>query len=407
MEWKYSPYLLGLFLIVIISGATVFFTQGSLVGDNHRGIALKNCNIDSNYNINDRCNLDYNNPDFHNMGGNGWDVYVHKDGNTQFSVEVDYLRHLGEDFSPPLPYLANNGYLNEDGQEDVQEDGDIGNVRMDDIKWNSEVKRSLQSGTQCSVRIQPYSISEVVYTWNESGEVKTQKYHEDWGDEYRDFDYFFPDKVTLQAEKVIVNEHSTYCVFDFKEMVDKGAEHSNMVEFKAGRLEAGGDDYNEGYAKINVNWGMDDDLDGIRNENDKCESEPGIEELQGCPNSEPEVSLNLPENATVNSQISVSVNASDADGHDLEYSWNNGDSGESTTYVVQNESRTVQVSVSDGFTSVNASETVEVVQAEDDSGEKDESDGTGQGNDDGEGDEVQEVGLFEGIVLWFSNLLGI
>ena len=48
-----------------------------------------------------------------------------------------------------------------------------------------------------------------------------------------------------------------------------------------------------------------------------------------------------------------------------------------------------------------------VVKAEDDSGEKDESDGTGQGNDDGEGDEVQEVGLFEGIVLWFSNLLGI
>jgi len=361
-----------LYLVALVAGSILLFgflafnpIQGTLTDGGHRGITLKNCPVDNNFDINDRCDLDSNNPDFDNMGSFG-DVNVHKDGNTNFQMEVDYLRHIGEDFAPQLPYLANNGYLTESGQEDVQEEGSIEDVRMrNDIVWNSDVRKALEAGTSCSVRIQPYSISEVVYTWNDSGELRTQRYHEDWhagNSEYRDFRHFFPNKVTLQAEDVTIRKHSLWCQFDFKEMMDKGAEHSNMVEFEAGRLEAGGDDSNEGYAKINVDFGMDTDLDGEIDGEDYCPETPGLPEKKGCPNQASKIlSLDGPRNTTVGEEARYSVKVRNPDDDSTTVSWSNGGTGESTSYSWNSTGNyTVSVTADDGITETEESLRVEV-----------------------------------------------
>ena len=364
-EGKLAVLASGTVLIVLLGVLALNPIQGTLTDGDHRGITLKNCPVDNNFDINDRCDLDSNNPDFDNMGSFG-DVNVHKDGNTNFRVEVDYLRHIGEDFAPQLPYLANNGYLTESGREDVQDEGSIEDVRMrNDIVWNSDVRKALGAGTSCSVRIQPYSISEVVYTWNDSGELRTQRYHEDWhagNSEYRDFRHFFPNKVTLQAEDVTIRKHSLWCQFDFKEMMDKGAEHSNMVEFEAGRLEAGGDDSDEGYAKINVNFGMDTDLDGEIDGEDYCPETPGLPEKNGCPNQASKIlSLDGPRNVTVGEEARYSVKVRNPDDDSTTVSWSNGGTGESTSYSWNSTGNyTVSVTADDGITETEESLRVEV-----------------------------------------------
>jgi len=345
-------------LILLLGVLAINPIEGSLVGDNHRGITLANCPVTNNYNINSRCNLDFNQPEFRNMGNYRWDVKVHKDGNTDFQVEVDYLRHLGEDLDPHVPYLANNGYLTEYGREEVKEDGSIEDVDADEVKWDSEIKESLEAGTSCSVTIQPYAQDEIVYTWNDSGELRTQKYHEDWHTDdssYRDIDHFFPQKVTLQAEDVTIRKHSLWCQFDFKEVMDKGAEHSNMVEFKAGTyrgLLAGGDDSDEGYAKINVQYNFDTDLDGVIDPEDDCPETPGLPEKNGCPNQASKIlSVDGPRNVTVGEEVEFSAKVKNPDDDSTTISWGNGETGRSAAYSWNSTGNyTVSVTADDGIT---------------------------------------------------------
>lgn len=360
-EGKITVLASATILIVLLGFLAVNPVIGSLADGDHRGITLRNCELSSGYSqISDRCDLNYNKPDFRNMGQggfSGWDVYVHKDGNTNFRVEVgDVDAFGGEEFAPHTLFLANNGYLNQNGEEELQQDGSYENIDIqNEIAWNSDVKSALEAGTSCSVRIQPYSMSEVVYTWNDSREVKTQKYHEDWYShepDYRDFRNFFPQPVTLEAGDITIKEHSLWCQFDFKEMMDKGAEHGNMVEFKSDRLEAGGDDSQEGYAKINVNFAMDTDLDGVIDLEDDCPETPGLPVKNGCPNQASKIlSVDGPRNVTVGEEAEYDVMVKNPDDDSTTVSWSNGETGDLASYTWNTTgNKTVTVTADDGIT---------------------------------------------------------
>lgn len=157
----------------------------------------------------------------------------------------------------------------------------------------------------------------------------------------------------------------------------------------------------------------DSDGDDIKDGDDDCPQQPGITELNGCPNTEPQAGeIQVRDTALVNETIAAQISATDADGHSLSYSWSNGDSGSETSFTFKTTgSKTVTVEVTDGYTTVTGSATVDVVPNE--SGSADPGDGneTGHGNetgddDDGETQPRTELGLFQKIFFRIVDAIG-
>jgi len=109
----------------------------------------------------------------------------------------------------------------------------------------------------------------------------------------------------------------------------------------------------------------DSDQDGIDDSNDDCPEIEGVQAKNGCPNEPSEiVSVDGSQNVTVGESVEFSVSVNNPDGDSQSISWSNGDTGTTATYSFDSQgSKTVSVTVKDGFTESTETVNVEVSSA--------------------------------------------
>jgi len=109
----------------------------------------------------------------------------------------------------------------------------------------------------------------------------------------------------------------------------------------------------------------DSDQDGIKDSNDDCPETSGIEAKNGCLNQASEiVSLDGSSEVAVGQTVEYTVSVENPDGDSQTISWSNGDTGKSAEYTFENPgSRTVSVTVDDGYDEQSESIAVQVKEA--------------------------------------------
>jgi hypothetical protein len=337
-------------LIVLLGVLATNPIQGSFA-DNHHGVTLTECEYDTEGNIFGRCDLQSNSDNLHKFRSSFSHNEVKASGDTKFWIEIEQIQDGADnEFAPQLQWLQKNGYIKEYALDEPVSDLD-----MHEIIWNSDVKQGLKSGTACSAKLRPGTDGEVVYKWMENGEVNTQLYHEDWyvdDSRYRDIDYLFSGPVEVEATDIRFTNYHMYCEFDFDEVVNKGAEHTPFYSWTGDTIHMGGDDRDEGYAYINVNFGMDTDLDGVLDSEDNCPETPGLPEKNGCPNQASKIlSVDGSRNVTVGEQVEYSAKVKNPDDDSTMVSWSNGATGKSAVYTWNSTgNKTVSVTADDGIT---------------------------------------------------------
>jgi hypothetical protein len=343
------------------------FSQGSVVGEDHTPRFSDCTYVEETGNIQGDC--EQNRGEISSFGGWGGDVSgAYQDGEPvpkYFWIRIDSIQTFPADGgdeakSPQMMWLYKNGYVTESGQEDDFPD-DV-DIAYGDLKWNSELRSSLEAGTVCEATIRPSAQGEVYITTTE----EEQAFNDEPDADELHVSEMISSPATVAADDVHITEGYIACLFDFTEVMNKALAMDGYFKSWSGRsIMIGGYDYDEGSTSFDVDFGMDSDGDGFLDENDECPEQPGLEEKDGCPNQPSEiVEINGPRNATLESEVEYSVEVSNPDDDPTTISWGNGDTGETATYTWNSTgTKEITVSADDGFNTSSRSISVQVGEA--------------------------------------------
>lgn len=260
--------------LVLVLGFAVFqvSSMGALSFSDTTSPSFESCKVNDQGDIT-ICNDEFSQGVINKFFSGFGESTVEASGDTEFWVRVEYVDDYGDDFSPQFNYLFEQDYLDENGRQEFNEDNDRTNLDMDDVVWNNTVKSSLEMASTCSMQVRPSTEGEVVYRYEDNGDVKTVRYHEDWWadepDRYRNINKWM-DRVNVEASEIRFTKYNMYCKFDFEEIMNKGAEHTPFHSLTADDLTIKPDNYGDGYSRLNVDFELDADGDGVLAANDKC-----------------------------------------------------------------------------------------------------------------------------------------
>lgn len=340
-----NQLILGGGLAVVLSLgflATNFFQASFGYGYEPR---FEECDYDDMGNIVGECNDDYGIVEQVNRAGS---AYV--DGETvekNFWIKIEDIEVSGDDKAPLFWWLYKNNYRNEETREEIEQGDFPDDVHLvsGDLKWNTDIKNSLEAGTVCSMDVEVGANNqfEIETTAGDFEYANSPDY-----DERSSYD-LFKNKVSVTANKVRVTKDRLLCRFDFTEIMNKGmTAPGQFVEWSGQPPEF--DDKGGDYS-FDIDFGMDSDFDGLNNENDECPQEAGLEKKDGCPNKPSTVeTVSGPDNVTVKQNAVYTIQVNNPDGDPTNISWSNGETGQSATYSWNSVgSKTVSVTVNDGF----------------------------------------------------------
>ena len=378
-EWvKSHKYLSGFGALLLVSavlfGVSTFYFEGSFAYDHSP--RFSDCPTEEDTgDIVGSCPEQWGDIDKFARG----EITGYKDGevvSSHFWVEISDVKAGEEEKAPQFWWLYYNDYLTEDGREEVNE-GDFPDdvdVTYGDLKWNGDLREKLEAGTICRATIQPESRGYLDITTTEAESLNTDVNDANWNNQDDDGDgqvdegfqmyndepdsdeiyvsNIVPNPKEVTADKIEIRENSMRCRFDFTEIMNKGMElDGKFIEWDGREPVIGGDDGDEGMTSFNVDFGLDSDLDGFRDENDECPETPGIEEKNGCPNQVSKViSVDGPRNVTVGEEVNYSVSVRNPDDDSTSISWSNGATGDSAVYKFNSTGNyTLSVTADDGF----------------------------------------------------------
>lgn len=199
-------------------------------------------------------------------------------------IGVDVNEDDPAEKAPQFWWLYSNDYTNSETEEQIEEGDFPDDVDLPrDLVWNDQIRERLERGSTCTGTFQVESTGEV----NIETTTTSQSYNDEPDEDELYVDRIM-DRTTVDGEVVEINEDYLECEFDFTELMNKGLDlPGEFVSWDGREPYIGGDDSDEGYGAVSVEFreSGDSDGDGVVDRNDECPNEAG-EKANGCPVNE-------------------------------------------------------------------------------------------------------------------------